>query len=111
MATTSDIRNGLCIRHNNDIFKIVEFLHVKPGKGPAFVRTKLKSLSTGKLLENTFIDGVKVSLVGRNLAILYKKAPHIDPETGFSSANGNQGQEFGQYPSARNLGFNVNLQF
>ena len=77
---------------------------------------KLRQVTLGyslpkKLLENTFIDGVKVSLVGRNLAILYKKAPHIDPETGFSSANGNQGQEFGQYPSARNLGFNVNLQF
>ena len=60
MATTSDIRNGLCIRHNNDIFKIVEFLHVKPGKGPAFVRTKLKSLSTGKVLENTFPAGRKI---------------------------------------------------
>ncbi|UMB61072.1 elongation factor P [Lutibacter sp. A80] len=60
MATTSDIRNGLCIRHNNDIFKIVEFLHVKPGKGPAFVRTKLKSLSTGKLLDNTFPAGRKI---------------------------------------------------
>ena len=60
MATTSDIRNGLCIKHNNDIFKIVEFLHVKPGKGPAFVRTKLKSLSTGKVLENTFPAGRKI---------------------------------------------------
>jgi elongation factor P len=60
MATTSDIRNGLCIRHNNDIFKIVEFLHVKPGKGPAFVRTKLKSLSSGKVLENTFPAGRKI---------------------------------------------------
>jgi elongation factor P len=60
MATTSDIRNGLCIRHNNDIFKIVEFLHVKPGKGPAFVRTKLKSLSTGKVLDNTFPAGRKI---------------------------------------------------
>ncbi len=77
---------------------------------------KLRQVTLGyslpkKLLENTFIDAVKVSVVGRNLAILYKKAPHIDPETGFSSANGEQGQEFGQYPSARNLGFNVNLQF
>lgn len=60
MATTSDIRNGLCIRHNNDIFKIIEFLHVKPGKGPAFVRTKLKSLSSGKVLENTFPAGRKI---------------------------------------------------
>ena len=44
MSNTSDIRNGLCIKHNHDIYKIIEFLHVKPGKGPAFVRTKLKSL-------------------------------------------------------------------
>jgi len=60
MATTSDIRNGLCIKYNNDIYKIVEFLHVKPGKGPAFVRTKLKSLSNGKVLENTFPAGRKI---------------------------------------------------
>lgn len=60
MATTSDIRNGLCIKYNNDIFKVVEFLHVKPGKGPAFVRTKLKSLSTGKVLDNTFPAGRKL---------------------------------------------------
>ena len=60
MATTSDIRNGLCLRHNNDIFKVIEFLHVKPGKGPAFVRTKLKSLSSGKVLENTFPAGRKI---------------------------------------------------
>ena len=45
MATSSDIRKGLCIRYNNDIYKIIEFLHVKPGKGPAFVRTKLKSVT------------------------------------------------------------------
>ena len=60
MATTSDIRKGLCIRYNNDIYKIIEFLHVKPGKGPAFVRTKLKSISTGKVLDNTFSAGHKI---------------------------------------------------
>ena len=60
MASTSDIRNGLCIRYNNDIYKIVEFLHVKPGKGPAFVRTKLKSVTTGKVLDNTFSAGHKI---------------------------------------------------
>lgn len=63
MATTSDIRNGLCIRYNHDIYKIVEFLHVKPGKGPAFVRTKLKSVTTGKVLENTFSAGHKIEEV------------------------------------------------
>ena len=60
MATTSDIRKGLCIRHNNDIYKIIDFLHVKPGKGPAFVRTKLKSVTNGKVLENTFSAGHKI---------------------------------------------------
>ena len=60
MATTSDIRNGLCIRYNNDIYKIIEFLHVKPGKGPAFVRTKMKSVTSGKVLDNTFSAGHKL---------------------------------------------------
>ncbi|WP_044173181.1 elongation factor P [Flectobacillus major] len=60
MATTADIKNGLVIKFNNDLFSIVEFLHVKPGKGPAFVRTKLKSLTTGKQIDNTFNSGVAI---------------------------------------------------
>ncbi|MBW8198406.1 elongation factor P [Flagellimonas abyssi] len=60
MASTSDIRKGLCIKYNHDIYKIVEFLHVKPGKGPAFVRTKLKSVTTGKVIDNTFSAGHKI---------------------------------------------------
>ncbi|MCK5814980.1 MAG: elongation factor P [Flavobacteriaceae bacterium] len=60
MATTSDIRNGLCIKYNNDIYKVIEFLHVKPGKGPAFVRTKLKSVTNGKVIDNTFPAGRKI---------------------------------------------------
>ncbi|NPA68137.1 MAG: elongation factor P [Chlorobi bacterium] len=63
MATTADFRNGMTIEFKNDLYKIVYFQHVKPGKGPAFVRTKLKSLSTGKVLENTFTSGVKVNEV------------------------------------------------
>jgi len=63
MANTSDIRNGLCIRYNNDIYKVIEFLHVKPGKGPAFVRTKLKSVTNGKVLDNTFSGGHKIEEV------------------------------------------------
>lgn len=63
MATTSDIRNGLCIKFNHDIYKIVEFLHVKPGKGPAFVRTKMKSVTNGKVLDNTFSAGHKIEVV------------------------------------------------
>ena len=55
MATTADFRNGLCIEYNDDLFTIVQFQHVKPGKGSAFVRTKLKSLTTGRVIENTFI--------------------------------------------------------
>jgi elongation factor P len=61
MATTADFRNGLCMEYNNDIYTIVEFQHVKPGKGGAFVRTKLKSLTTGKVIENTFNAGVKIT--------------------------------------------------
>ena len=62
MATTADIKNGLCIEFNNDLYTIVQFQHVKPGKGAAFVRTKLKSLTTGKSLENTFNAGVKIDI-------------------------------------------------
>lgn len=63
MASTSEIRNGLCIDYNNDIYTVVEFLHVKPGKGAAFVRTKLKSLTTGKVIDNTFPSGHKIDVV------------------------------------------------
>ncbi|MDH3796534.1 MAG: elongation factor P [Flavobacteriaceae bacterium] len=62
------------MRYNNDIFKIIEFLHVKPGKGPAFVRTKLKSISTGKVIDNTFSAGHKIEDVRietRNYQFLY----------------------------------------
>jgi elongation factor P len=60
MASTADFRNGMVIKYNNDFFTIVEFQHVKPGKGAAFVRTKLKSVTTGKVIENTFPSGAKV---------------------------------------------------
>ena len=62
MASTADFRNGLVIEFNNDLCTIVSFQHVKPGKGPAFVRTKLKSLKNGRVLENTFSSGTKVNL-------------------------------------------------
>lgn len=61
MATTADFRTGLCIEHNNDLYQIIDFQHVKPGKGGAFVRTKLKSLNTGRVLEHTFNSGVKIT--------------------------------------------------
>ncbi len=62
-----------------------------------------------KYYKNSYIDAFSFSLVGRNLAILYKNVPHIDPETAFSSANGAQGQEFGQLPTARSIGFNIRI--
>jgi elongation factor P len=60
MASTADFKNGLCLEINHDIFAIVDFQHVKPGKGAAFVRTKMKSLRTGKTLDKTFNAGEKV---------------------------------------------------
>ena len=76
MATTADFKNGLCIEYNNDLWSIVEFQHVKPGKGPAFVRTKLRNLRTGRVLENTFTAGVKIDLARverRPYQFLYKE--------------------------------------
>jgi elongation factor P len=84
MATTADIKNGLCIKFNNDLFQVVEFQHVKPGKGPAFVRTKIKSLTTGKVLDNTFSAGHKIEPVRverREYQYLYKD------DTGYNFMN------------------------
>lgn len=75
MATTSDFRNGLVINYNGELYTIVEFQHVKPGKGSAFVRTKLKNIKTGKVLPNTFNAGVKVDIQRverRSYQFLYK---------------------------------------
>ena len=63
MADTSDFRNGLIIKFKNDLYTIVEFQHVKPGKGGAFVRSMLKNLRTGKVLDNTFRSGESVDVV------------------------------------------------
>ena len=60
MATTADIRNGLVIEHKNDLYRVVEFQHVKPGKGGAFVRTKLKNLKTGRVIDETWNSGEKL---------------------------------------------------
>ena len=62
MASTADFRNGLVIEFNGELCSIVQFQHVKPGKGPAFVRTKLKNIKTGRILDNTFPSGTKVTL-------------------------------------------------
>lgn len=76
MADTSDFRNGLIIRFKNDLYTLIEFQHVKPGKGGAFVRTMLKNLRTGKVLDNTFRSGESIDIVRverRKLQFLYKE--------------------------------------
>ena len=75
MATTSDIKNGLCIVMNGDLLSVVEFLHVKPGKGNTFVRTKLKSFKTGRTIEHSFLAGTKIEtarIERRPYTFLYK---------------------------------------
>jgi elongation factor P len=97
MASTADFRNGLCLEMNHDLFTIVEFQHVKPGKGPAFVRTKLKSLKTGKVLQHTFTAGVKVDVARverRSYQYLYKD------DTGYHFMNN---ETFEQIPVPEDL--------
>lgn len=60
MISTADFKNGMCIEFKDDLYTIIQFQHVKPGKGPAFVRTKLKNVNTGRVIDNTFNSGVKV---------------------------------------------------
>lgn len=75
MASTADFRNGLCIEFKNELYKIVDFQHVKPGKGAAYVRTKLKNIRTGKVIDNTFDAGEKVEIARierRPYQFLYK---------------------------------------
>lgn len=75
MATTADFRNGMCLDIDGTYYFIIEFLHVKPGKGPAFVRTKLKNVVTGRVLDKTWNSGVKVEEVRverRPYQFLYK---------------------------------------
>lgn len=75
MATTNDLKNGMTLDIDGSLWTVVEFQHVKPGKGPAFVRTKLKQVLTGKVVEKTFNAGVKVDvaiLEKRDMQYLYK---------------------------------------
>ena len=76
MADTSDFRNGLIIKFKNDLYTITEFQHVKPGKGGAFVRTTLKNIRSGKVLDNTFRAGESIEIVRverRKYQFLYKE--------------------------------------
>ncbi|MCX6640193.1 MAG: elongation factor P [bacterium] len=87
MATTSDFRNGLVMRFRDELNTIVEFQHVKPGKGTAFTRTKLKNLKTGRVVENTFRSGETIEVVRlqeRKMQYLYQDGDHyvfMDTET------------------------------
>ncbi len=75
MATTNDLKNGMTLDIEGQLWNVVEFQHVKPGKGPAFVRTKLKSVMTGKVIDRTFNAGVKVDvaiLEKRDMQFLYR---------------------------------------
>lgn len=75
MATTNDLKNGMTLDLDGQLWNVVEFQHVKPGKGPAFVRTKLKSVTTGKVVDKTFNAGVKVEvaqLEKRDMQYLYR---------------------------------------
>lgn len=75
MATTNDLKNGMTLNIDGSLWTVVEFQHVKPGKGPAFVRTKMKQVLTGKVVEKTFNAGVKVDVAvveKRDMQYLYK---------------------------------------
>lgn len=75
MASTSEIRKGVVINHQNDLFVVVEFQHINPGKGAAFVRTRMKSLATGKVIEITYKTSETVDIVQVNfqsMQYLYK---------------------------------------
>lgn len=74
MATSNDLKNGMVLNIDNELWAVVEFQHVKPGKGPAFVRTKMKHVVSGKVVEKTFNAGVKVETANvdkREMQYLY----------------------------------------
>jgi elongation factor P len=76
VATTNDLKNGMTLDIDGQLWTVVEFQHVKPGKGPAFVRTKLKQVLTGKVVDKTFNAGVKIEvaiLEKREMNFLYKE--------------------------------------
>jgi len=80
MATTADFRNGMTIIIDKDLYSIVEFQHVKPGKGGAFVRTKLKNVRTGRVIDRTFRAGESVEearLERRKMQYLYRSGDQL----------------------------------
>jgi elongation factor P len=76
VATTNDLKNGITLNLDHGLWTVVEFQHVKPGKGPAFVRTKLKNITSGKVVDRTFNAGVKVDVANvdrRDMQYLYRE--------------------------------------
>jgi elongation factor P len=76
VATTNDLKNGMCLDIEGTLWTVIEFQHVKPGKGPAFVRTKMRQVLTGKVVEKTFNAGVKIEIAileKREMQFLYKE--------------------------------------
>ena len=76
MATTNDLKNGITLNLDGNLWTVVEFQHVKPGKGPAFVRTKLKNIMSGKVVDRTFNAGVKVDVANvdrREMQYLFRE--------------------------------------
>ncbi len=115
MATTAEIRNGAVLLHKNKRMKVVEFQHVKPGKGGAFVRTKLKDIQTGKVIDETFNAGAKIELVRievRTMQYLYQDGEYfvfMDNDT-FEQLNVNEAV-VGDQASFLKAGMNVDLIF
>ncbi|GAA3616095.1 elongation factor P [Marihabitans asiaticum] len=87
VASTNDLKNGMVLKLDNQLWSVVEFQHVKPGKGPAFVRTKMKSVTTGKVVDKTFNAGTKVETANvdrRTMQYLYNDGTDfvfMDPDT------------------------------
>jgi elongation factor P len=103
VATTNDLKNGMTLSIDGQLWNVVEFQHVKPGKGGAFVRTKLKNVLSGKVVDRTFNAGVKVDVANvdkREMQYLYREGdefvfmdthdydqPHVPAETVGSAAD------------------------
>ena len=103
MATTNDLKNGMTLNIDGNLWTVVEFQHVKPGKGGAFVRSKLKNVMTGKVVDRTFNAGVKVDVANvdkRDMQYLYREGddyvfmdttdydqPHVPASTVGETAN------------------------
>ena len=114
MATTADIKNGLCIKHNEKLFQIIEFQHVKPGKGPAFVRTKMRQIESGRVLDHTFSAGHKIETVrieNREYQYLYQEDDSYVFMNNESFEQVNIPVKMVEKPAFLQEGMNVNILF